>query len=95
MQSKPPRGFWPSTALPKLLVVGTRNQKNPVYQATLSSFVLELDALDHLLPEITESPERLFEYKIEEAIIFYSPFSDLGNSLRPICSVVLSSSNME
>jgi hypothetical protein len=38
------------------------------------------DALDHLYPEIAESPELHFEYEIEEAVFSSNSFSDLGLS---------------
>ena len=54
--------------------------KDPTYKAVSSSFALERDALDHLYPEIAESPELCFEYEIEEAVFSSNPFSDLGLS---------------
>jgi len=63
--------------------------KNPTYKAVSSSFALERDALDHLYPEIAESPELRFEYEIE-AVFSSNPFSDQGLSPRVISRYNLS-----
>ena len=49
--------------------------KDPTYKAASSSFAIERDILDHLYPEIAESPELRFEYEIEEAVFSSNPFS--------------------